>query len=64
MDWNGVKSRNWEPGEREIAVENLKPSKHTICKALQTRDFLLANDNDENDSDSNPNAIQEEASPL
>ena len=55
-----MKSRDWEPGEREIAVENLKPSKHTICKALQTRDFLLANDNDENDFGSNPNAIQEE----
>ena len=39
---------------------NAKPSKHTIYKALQTRNFLLANDNDENDFGSNPNTSQEE----
>ena len=39
---------------------NAKPSKHTIYKALQTRNFLLANDNDENDFGSNPNTSQKE----
>ena len=56
---NRTQSCDLEPGEREIAVENLKPSKHTTGKAFQTCNFLLANRNDENDLDSNPNAIQE-----
>ena len=59
MVWNRTQSCDLEPGEREIAVENLKPSKHTTGKAFQTCNFLLANHNDENDLDSNPNAIQE-----
>jgi len=46
------------PGLR-LLWGDTKPPKHTICKALQTRKFLLADHNDGNDFDSNPNAIQE-----
>ena len=42
MVWNPAQSRDLEPGERETAVENLKPSKHTkIAKLCRHATFCL-----------------------
>ena len=64
MDWNGLRpcseSRFGTKRKRNCKGKKAKPSKYTICKASQTRNFLLAKHNDENDFDSNPNASQEE----
>ena len=58
--WNLALGRVWQgtpwPFQRFLGWDCFG---HTICKALQTRKFLLADHNDGNDFDSNPNAIQE-----
>ena len=55
-----AESRFGTKRKRNCKGKKAKPSNYTICKALQTRNFLLANDNDENDLGSNPNTSQEE----
>ena len=63
MDWNGLRpcsESRFGTKRKRNCKGNAKPSKYTICKASQTRNFLLAKHNDENDFDSNPNASQEE----
>ena len=59
MDWNGLRpcseSRFGTKRKRNCKGKKAKPSNYTICKAWQTRNFLLAKHNDENDFDSNPN---------
>ena len=63
MDWNGLRpcsESRFGTRRKRNCKGNAKPSKYTIYKASQTRNFLLAKHNEENDFDSNPNASQEE----